>query len=171
MEFGSKRVKGATNVPISSMSAQDFTNFDRNKEMFVYCKSGGRARKGAEKLHELGFTNIVCVQEGGCDQLTNATIGGFDAEEPANAPKVWSLDRQVRFTAGSLVLIGTTVGLTVNPMLGMLISGGIGGGLVFSAVTDTCAMGEVLMKMPWNKTNTNLCPVVKPASADAVKKE
>jgi hypothetical protein len=27
----------------------------------------------------------------------------------------------------------------------------VGGGLVFSGVTDTCGMGMVLARMPWNR--------------------
>ena len=153
IEFNSsKRLVGARNVPCSTISAEDFKSMDRQEEVLVYCKSGGRAKRSADKLHELGFTNVVCVQNGGIDQLAQE---GVAVEENTNS-KVWSLDRQVRFTAGSLVLVGTAVSLTVNPMVGMLISGGIGGGLVFSAVTDTCGMGMLLAKMPWNKVCDDL---------------
>lgn len=31
------------------------------------------------------------------------------------------------------------------------LRGFVGGGLAFAAVTDTCAMGMLLMKLPWNR--------------------
>ena len=31
------------------------------------------------------------------------------------------------------------------------LAGLVGGGLVFAAVTNTCAMGMALAKMPWNQ--------------------
>ena len=64
--------------------------------------------------------------------------------------KVWSLERQVRFTAGLLVLAGVVVGFAVTPYL-FLLSGFVGAGLVFAAVTDTCGMAMMLARMPWNK--------------------
>jgi thioredoxin len=39
-------------------------NFDKSKPIFVYCMSGGRSKKAAEKLGELGFTKIYELQGG-----------------------------------------------------------------------------------------------------------
>jgi len=55
----------------------------------------------------------------------------------------------VRFTAGSLVVLGVLLSL-VNPNF-LLLSAFVGAGLVFAAVTDTCGMALALTKMPWNK--------------------
>lgn len=63
--------------------------------------------------------------------------------------KAISLERQVRIAAGSLVLLG--VGLSfVHPYF-IGLSAFIGAGLVFAGITDTCGMGMMLAKMPWNK--------------------
>ena len=91
-----------------------------------------------------GFTDIHVIE------------GGMAAWSEANLPmikgdsRVWSLERQVRFTAGLFVLAGVLLGILVNPYL-VLISGFIGAGLMISAVTDTCGMGMILARMPWNK--------------------
>ena len=61
-----------------------------------------------------------------------------------------SLERQVRIAAGSLVVIGVAVGHFVNPA-GFGLSAFIGAGLVFAGITDTCGMGMVIAKMPWNR--------------------
>ena len=64
--------------------------------------------------------------------------------------KVRSLERQVRFTAGLIVLIGVGLAAAAGPYF-LLIPAFIGAGLVFSSVTDTCTMGMILARMPWNK--------------------
>ena len=62
-----------------------------------------------------------------------------------------SLERQVRIAAGSMVVIGVIVGQLIHPY-GIGLSALIGAGLVFSAVTNTCGMGMLITKMPWNRT-------------------
>lgn len=42
------------------------------------------------------------------------------------------------------------LGSLINPRA-RLLSAAIGAGLVFSAVTDSCAMGNVLSRLPYNK--------------------
>ena len=61
-----------------------------------------------------------------------------------------SLERQVRIVAGTLVFLGTLMGTVVNQYL-LIIPGFVGAGLIFAGITDTCAMGLLLAKMPWNK--------------------
>jgi len=80
--------------------------------------------------------------------------GGVTAWEAAGLPlergqKTMSLERQVRITAGTLVLIGLVLGLFVHPAW-FGISGLMGGGLVVTAIIDSCWMGMVLARMPWN---------------------
>ena len=81
--------------------------------------------------------------------------GGTLACEQAGLPvergrKTMSLERQVRITAGSLVVIGTVLGRFVHPGFYGL-SAFVGAGLVFAGVTDTCGMGMLLARMPWNQ--------------------
>lgn len=60
------------------------------------------------------------------------------------------MERQVRMTAGSLVLVGALAAQVGSRRLALL-SAAVGGGLVFSALSNTCAMGSVLDRMPWNR--------------------
>ncbi len=64
--------------------------------------------------------------------------------------KVILLERQVRIAAGSLVVIGAAVGQFVHPG-GFGLSAFMGAGLVFAGLTDTCGMGMMIAKMPWNR--------------------
>jgi hypothetical protein len=84
-----------------------------------------------------------------------AVEGGTLAWEQANGPvergrKAISLERQVRIAAGSLVLVGAVLALTVSAWFALLPAF-VGAGLIFSGVTDTCGMGLMLVRMPWNQ--------------------
>lgn len=128
----------------------------RDHTVFVYCRSGRRSQLAKKKLLSLGYTDVRSVH------------GGFAAWEQAGLPvekddkQPWALERQVRFAAGSLVLIGALVSVLVwQPAI--WLSAFVGAGLVFAAVTDTCGMAMLLAKMPWNRM-----PECSPRSADAV---
>lgn len=59
------------------------------------------------------------------------------------------MERQVRLTAGTLVLAGLGLGL-LHPAF-QLISAAVAGGLAFSALTNSCGMAAVLAKLPHNR--------------------
>lgn len=58
------------------------------------------------------------------------------------------MERQVRLTAGAVVLTGLALG-RLRPAF-RLASVGIAGGLVVSALTNTCTMAALLAKLPHN---------------------
>jgi hypothetical protein len=60
------------------------------------------------------------------------------------------LDRQTRFVAGLLALIGALLAWFVHPGF-VWMPALSGAGLVFAAVTDGCARGMMLAKLPWNR--------------------
>ena len=69
-----------------------------------------------------------------------------------------SLERQVRIAAGSLVVLGTALGAFVHPGF-LALAAFVGAGLVFAGITDTCGMGLLLARMPWNRVeSTGSCP-------------
>jgi rhodanese-related sulfurtransferase len=115
--------------------------------VYFICRSGSRGRQACEKLSAAGYANVANVE------------GGTQAWEAAGFPvvrgrKAVSLERQVRIAAGSLVLIGALLGAFVSPYW-IVLPAFIGAGLVFSGITDTCGMGMVLAKMPWNQVRTS----------------
>ena len=141
-EYGSIHADGAMNHPMESLEMEKIP-FAKEQEIHVICQSGGRSMKVSQKLEAAGFTNVVNVE------------GGTSAWHAARLPvvegkKVMSLERQVRIAAGSLVVIGAAVGQFVHPG-GFALSAFIGAGLVFAGVTDTCGMGMMIAKMPWNQ--------------------
>lgn len=142
-EFNSERIDGARLIPLSEFESQS-ENIDGSKPVYLMCRSGNRAGQAAGKLLKKGFTDVHVIN-GGMAAWSNANLPVIKGES-----KVWSLERQVRFAAGLLVLAGVLLASFVSPYL-ILISAFIGAGLTFSAATDTCAMGMVIAKMPWNK--------------------
>jgi rhodanese-related sulfurtransferase len=141
-EYGSIHANEAVNHPMESLDIEKIP-FSKEQEIHVICQSGGRSMKVSQKLEAAGFTKIVNVE------------GGTSAWHAAGLPvvegkKVMSLERQVRIAAGSLVVIGAAVGQFVHPG-GFALSAFIGAGLVFAGVTDTCGMGMMIAKMPWNR--------------------
>lgn len=99
--------------------------------------------KVCQKLEAAEFAKIVNV-DGGTSAWQSA---GLPVVEGKN---VISLERQVRIAAGSLVVIGVAVGQFVHPS-GFGLSAFIGAGLVFAGLTDTCGMGILIARMPWNR--------------------
>src|SRR5699024_11717931 len=69
----------------------------------LVCQSGARASKARSALHDAGV-DTVDVLEGGIAayQEAGGTVVGRGSR--------WAMDRQVRMTAGSLVLLGTLAG-------------------------------------------------------------
>ena len=94
-----------------------------------------------------GITNIVSV-EGGTSAWAAA---GLPVSRGKKA--ILPLERQVRTLAGFLALLGAILGYFVHPYFNGL-SAFIGAGLMYAGITDTCGMGMMLAKMPWNKCQT-----------------
>ena len=146
-EHAAEHLVGAKLLPLSALE-QHISKIDQQQSIYLLCRSGARATQAANKLAAQGMDNLTIVE------------GGLMAWKAAGLPvktgtsKVWSLERQVRFTAGSLVLLGVLLSYFVHPYF-IALSGFIGAGLVFSSVTDTCGMGMVLAKMPWNQAPAN----------------
>jgi thioredoxin len=64
-EFTSGHLDEAVNENwLSGDFASNISKYDKSKPVFVYCKSGGRSHQAAEKLAELGFTNVVEMEGG-----------------------------------------------------------------------------------------------------------
>ena len=142
-EFGSVHAEGAVNHPMESLNV-DRLPFSKEDEIQVICQSGGRSMKVCQKLEAAGYSNVVNVE------------GGTSAWQESGLPvvegkKMMSLDRQVRIAAGSLIVIGAAIGQFVHPG-GFGLSAFVGAGLVFAGVTDTCGMGMMIARMPWNRS-------------------
>ena len=78
-------------------------------------------------------------------------VGGMDGWISAALPTCargmkYSLERQVRIAAGSLVFLGTLCGVVIHPAF-LAVPLFVGGGLVFAGLTGFCGLGELLKKL------------------------
>ena len=64
-EFTSDHIDNAKNINwLGTTFVSDVEKLDKSRPVFVYCKSGGRSQKAAEKLNELGFKTIYQLDGG-----------------------------------------------------------------------------------------------------------
>lgn len=144
-EFESVHIPGSYNVPLDRLGehAREFAAVDR--PIVLVCQSGGRATQAQGKLAAAGKRSLH-VLEGGI-----AAWQGSDGDVVRGETTRWAMDRQVRLVAGSITLAGILAS-TVVPKA-KWVAGGIGAGLTFSALSNTCAMGNLLARLPYNRTD------------------
>lgn len=142
-EFATEHIPGARNAPLSAIE-RHLAGLDRQRPVFIVCHWGNRSQQAAQRLARLGFRDLRVV------------IGGMLAWTAAELPveqggsRVWSLERQVRFLAGGLTLLGALLAWLVHPAFALL-SGVIGAGLMYAAAANSCAMALFLSYFPWNQ--------------------
>ncbi|MFJ7263626.1 rhodanese-like domain-containing protein [Streptomyces globosus] len=142
-EFRASHIPGAYNVPLDTLRehrAELLAHLD--EDVVLVCRSGARAAQAEQALAEAGLPNLRVLD------------GGMTAWEASGAPvnrgeARWELERQVRLIAGTVVLVTGVVGLFVPGA--HLIGTAIGAGLTFAALSNTCAMGMMLAKLPYNR--------------------
>lgn len=72
--------------------------------------------------------------------------GGFAVNRGARR---WELERQVRFLAGLIVAVSILLGLVVPGFTWVAFA--MGAGLAVAAATNTCLMGMMLARLPYNR--------------------
>lgn len=147
-EYREVHAEGAVNVPLDSLDPKavaDSVGARADKPVYVICKSGNRSSKAAQKFVDAGVEDVINVDGG--------TTAWVDAGLPVvRGKKSVSLERQVRILAGFLALLGAVLGFFVHAYF-VGLSAFIGAGLMFAGITDTCGMGMMLSRMPWNQSN------------------
>lgn len=147
-EVNSEALEGCIHIPLHELTPERLQTelAQRNHQastVYLLCQSGNRAEAAANQLRGK-VAQDVCVLDGGINALKQAHI-------PLRVnTSVMSLERQVRIAAGTLVMIGVGFGYFVHPGFYGL-AGFVGAGLTFAGLTNTCAMGMLIARMPWNQ--------------------
>jgi rhodanese-related sulfurtransferase len=142
-EFATGHIRGARMLPLDEIPDR-LGEIDRTRPVVLVCRTGKRSAQAQETLAAAGFDQASELAGG----ILAWQRTGLPLEVAARAP--WSLERQVRVVAGSLVLLGVVLGVMVHPAF-LGLSAFVGAGLVFAGLTDWCGMGLLLAKMPWNR--------------------
>ncbi|MEN1890860.1 rhodanese-like domain-containing protein [Streptomyces mirabilis] len=152
-EFRTAHIPGSYNVPLDTLREhRDELLHHLDEDVILICRSGARAAQAEQALAEAGLPNLR-VLDGGV--MAWETAGG----PLTRGPERWDLERQVRLVAGTIVVVTGIVGLFVPGL--HLIGTAVGAGLAFAALTNTCALGMLLAKLPYNRgPRTDLDTVV-----------
>lgn len=72
-EFSSGHIPGVALLPNETIGTEDIPLLpDKDQLILVYCRSGNRSKQAAEKLAQLGYTNIV--EFGGINSWTGEIV-------------------------------------------------------------------------------------------------
>jgi rhodanese-related sulfurtransferase len=148
-EFETAHIAGSYNVPLDVLDKHGpeiAQHLDQDHDVVLVCRSGQRSTKAQALLRGAGLTSGRVLENG----ITDWEGRGFAVDHGAQR---WDLERQLRLVAGSVVL-SSVVGSVAVPRLKWLAAA-IGGGLTFAALTNTCAMGTALSKLPYNRGATS----------------
>lgn len=145
-EYETAHIAGSYNLPLDVLHDQQAAIVDHlPKDVVLVCKSGQRATKAQELLRRAGVPSSRVLDNG------FTAWEGIGSAVDRGTPH-WDLERQVRLVAGSIVL-SSVLGSLAVPKLKWLAAA-VGGGLTFAAVSNTCAMGTALSKLPYNRGTT-----------------
>ncbi|MFE6067904.1 rhodanese-like domain-containing protein [Streptomyces sp. NPDC056525] len=142
-EFRTVHIPGSYNVPLDTLRehrGELLSHLD--EDVVLVCRSGARAAQAEQALAGAGLPNLRVLD------------GGVNAWEAAGAPvnrgpERWDMERQVRLVAGSVVLTTGLVGVLVPGV--HLIGTAIGAGLAYAALSNSCMLGVLLSKLPYNR--------------------
>jgi rhodanese-related sulfurtransferase len=145
-EFETVHIPGAYNVPLDTLG-EHAAEIQRHVEetVVLVCRSGMRASQAEQRLAGVGMGNVK-VLEGGMMawEQTGARVNRGAVR--------WDIERQVRLVAGSIVLAFIIASIWVPGL--RFVSGAVGLGLTVAALTNTCMMGMLLAKLPYNRSNS-----------------
>lgn len=145
-EFESAHIPGSYSVPLETLQEhRDELVNHLDDDVVLVCRSGRRSEQAGAVLAGAGLEHVKVLS------------GGILAWQGAGAEVVrgrqrWDLERQVRLVAGSLVLTAVVGSVLVAPL--KWLGAAVGGGLTFAALTNSCAMGNVLSRLPYNQVAT-----------------
>lgn len=143
-EFENAHIPGSYNVPIDALSEHHHDLVELGDPVVLICQSGGRASRAEAALLEAGMDNVRVLAGG-----MNAWVGADG--ETATIKARWPMDRQVRLVAGAVVLTSVLASSVVPKA--KWIAAALGAGLAGAALTNTCAMGAALAKLPYNQSS------------------
>jgi rhodanese-related sulfurtransferase len=145
-EFQTARIAGSYNVPLDLLREhRDEIIEHLDQDVVLVCRSGQRAAHAEQTLRAAGLVNVHILKGG----ITAWAATGCAVNRGAEH---WDLERQVRLVAG-LIVVGSVLASIVIPGL-QWVAAVIGAGLTVAALTNSCPMGTLLARLPYNRGAT-----------------
>jgi rhodanese-related sulfurtransferase len=150
-EFASGHIGGSYNVPLPDLAEHrhELTSTSAGPIVLI-CRSGRRADAASSQLRDAGLDGV------------HVLAGGVDGWQASGRPLVqlehspgWTIERQVRLVAGSFVAASTLASIWWRPA--RFLAGALGLGLAVAAIIDSCAMGNLLARLPYNRRRDDTC--------------
>lgn len=142
-EFETAHIPGSYNVPLDLLRQhRDALLTHLDDRVVLVCRSGQRAAQAGQALAAAGLPDLR-VLSGGI-VAWQAGAGAVTTGTPR-----WELERQVRLVAGGIVLAAVLASTVLEPL--KWVAAFIGAGFVVAALSNTCAMGMMLSKLPYNR--------------------
>ena len=142
-EYAVEHIPEAILLPLSTFDPVRVPQ-EAGKKVVLHCVMGMRSAQAGQKLLDAGYTTVYNFRGGvqAWKEAGYATTGG------QRAPL--SLQRQGQIVAGSLILLGTVLGVIASPWF-LVLSAVVGLGLLSAGLRGTCGMTTLLARLPYNQ--------------------
>lgn len=145
IEFEEVHIPDSKNIPLADLHKflQELRELAKNQTVVLLCRTTNRVQIAYDYLVNNGINNCR-ILDGGITRWIadgNAVIRGR---------KGFSLERQTRLITGLMIMVGVGLGVTLSPWF-LLIPTAAGAGLFHAGLTDSCLMGRMLGKFPFNR--------------------
>lgn len=143
LEYSDAHIKNSINIPIDMLTSKIKDLSGSGQAYIVLCRTGNRSPMAADMLVQSGISSVK-VMEGGIERWKKERLPLIKGQGGV------SLERQVRLIAGIMMLLGILLAWLIHWGF-IFISVWVACGLIFAGITDSCLMGMLLMKFPYNK--------------------
>ncbi|MCA9463332.1 MAG: rhodanese-like domain-containing protein [Nitrospira sp.] len=147
-EFETVHLTGAKNIPLHELSSkiEEVKDLSQRTPLVVMCRTQNRAQQAHDILVNHGITNCTILPGGITEWIKQG-------KPVIRGQKRLSLEGQVRAVAGAFVLAGVGLGYFVHSGF-LILPAFVGAGLLHAGLTDSCMMGMLLAKLPYNRSST-----------------
>ncbi|HJL89348.1 MAG TPA: rhodanese-like domain-containing protein [Acidimicrobiales bacterium] len=141
-EYETRHIAGSVHLPLDLLAGRCEQFAEAIGPIVLVCESGQRATQAGERLAAAGC-RTASVLDGGVIAWNEA--GG----DLVLGKSRWAMDRQVRFTAGLLLVVGFALNTVVSGF--WVLSLLIGAALATTAALNICPMAVMLGMLPYNR--------------------
>ena len=144
-EFEEVHISGSKNIPLTDLKSAlpELVETAKNHELILVCRTQNRVKLAYDQLMTHGISHCR-ILEGGMTQWI------ADGRPVIRGKRGFSLDQQVRLSAGMIIILGVVLSVLVSSWF-LLLPAAAGIGLIHAGWTDSCLMRTVLTTWPFNR--------------------